>query len=68
MAITATAQRNHDALFPDHPSTLKATDPEVVEIFDNRAFDDVIQDAPIEIKEIVYQAVPYTGMDQRPSH
>ena len=99
MAITATAQRNHDALFPDHPSTLKATDPEFVEIFDNWAFDDVIQDAPlevrlrlmvqlaaliashavaeyrvmlgaalqvgvtpIEIKEIVYQGVPYTGM------
>ncbi len=99
MAITATAQRNHDALFPDHPSTLRATDPELVEIFDNWAFDDVIQDAPLdvrlrlmvqlaaliashavaeyrvllsaasqvgvtpaEIKEIVYQAVPYTGM------
>ncbi len=99
MAITATAQRNPDALFPDHPSTLRATDPELVEIFDNWAFDDVIQDAPldvrlrlmvqlaaliashavaeyravlsaalqvgvtpVEIKEIVYQAVPYTGM------
>jgi len=99
MAITATSQRNHDALFPDHQSTLEATDPELVEIFDNWAFDDVIQDAPlevrlrlmvqlaaliashavaeyrvmlgaalqvgvtpIEIKEIVYQAVPYTGM------
>ena len=99
MAITATAQRNHDGLFPDHQSTLKATDPELVEIFDNWAFDDVIHDAPlevrlrlmvqlaaliashavpeyrvmlgaalqvgvtpIEIKEIVYQAVPYVGM------
>ena len=99
MAITATAQRNHDALFPDHQSTLKATDPELVEIFDNWAFDEVFQGGPlevklrlmvqlaaliashavaeyrvmlgaalhvgvtpIEIKEIVYQAVPYTGM------
>ena len=99
MAITPNAQRNHDALFPDHRSTLKGTDPELVEIFDNWAFDDVIRDAPLEarlrlmvqlaaliashavaeyrvmlgaalqvgvtpgeIKEIVYQAVPYAGM------
>ncbi len=99
MAITPNAQRNHDALFPDHRSTLNATDPELVEVFDNWAFGEVIEDAPldvrlrlmvqlaaliashavaeyrvmlsaalqvgvtpVEIKEIVYQAVPYTGM------
>jgi 4-carboxymuconolactone decarboxylase len=91
--------RNHDALFPNHQSTLKITDPELIEIFDNWAFDEVIEDAPldvrlrilvqlasliacqsvaefrvmlgaalhvgvtpVEIKELVYQAVPYTGM------
>ena len=99
MAITPNAQRNHDELFPDHRSAIKATDPELVEIFDNWAFGEVIEDAPldvrlrlmvqlaaliasqavaeyrvmlgaalqigvtpIEIKEIVYQGVPYTGM------
>ena len=99
MAISQAAQRNHDALFPDHQSTLKVTDPELIEIFDNWAFDEVIEDAPldtrlrlmiqlasliachsvaeyrvmldaalhvgvtpVEIKEIVYQAVPYAGM------
>ena len=99
MAITPNAQRNHAALFPDHRSTLKVTDPELVEVFDNWAFGEVIEDAPldmrlrlmvqlaaliashavaeyrvmlgaalqvgvtpVEIKEIVYQAVPYTGM------
>jgi 4-carboxymuconolactone decarboxylase len=99
MAITQTAQRNHDALFPNHGSTLKVTDPELIEIFDNWAFDELIEDAPlevrirlmvqlasliacqsvaefrlmlgaalqagvtpVEIKELVYQAVPYTGM------
>jgi 4-carboxymuconolactone decarboxylase len=99
MAITQTAQRNHDALFPNHQSTLKITDPELIEIFDNWAFDEVIEDVPldarlrllvqlasliacqsvaefrvmlgaalqvgvtpVEIKELVYQAVPYTGM------
>lgn len=101
MAITTDAQRNHDQLFPSHQSTLKVTDPELVEIFDNWAFDEVIRDAPldvrlrlmvqlaaliashsvaeyrvmlgaalevgitpVEIKELVYQAVPYSGMAQ----
>jgi hypothetical protein len=31
MAIRERAQRNHDALFPNHVSTLKATDPELIE-------------------------------------
>jgi 4-carboxymuconolactone decarboxylase len=99
MAISDAAQRNHDAMFPDHRSTLKLTDPELVEIFDNWAFDEVMRDAPldprirlmvqlaaivacqavseyrvmlgaalhvgvtpIEVKEIIYQAVPYVGI------
>jgi len=99
MAISGTAQRNHDAMFPDHRSTLKVSDPELVELFDNWAFDEVMRDAPleprtrlmvqlaaiiacqavseyrvmlsaalhlgvtpVEVKEIVYQAVPYVGM------
>jgi len=99
MALTPNAQRNHDELFPDHRSALKAADPELVEIFDNWAFGEVIEDAPldvrlrlmvqlaaliashavaeyrvmlgaalqvgvtpVQIKEIVYQAVPYAGM------
>lgn len=99
MAISEQAQRNHDALFPNHVSTLKVTDPELVEIFDNWAFGEVLKDGvldtrtrlmvqlaaliacqavseyrvmlgaalqvgvtPVEVKEIVYQAVPYVGM------
>ena len=99
MAISQAAQRNHDALIPDYQSTLKVTDPELIEIFDNWAFDEVIEDAPldvrlrlmiqlasliachsvaeyrvmigaalhvgvtpVEIEEVLYQAVPYTGM------
>lgn len=41
MAISEAAQRNHDALFPDRASTLKVTDPELIEVFDNWAFDEV---------------------------
>ena len=99
MAISETAQKNHDELFPGHVSILKVTDPELIEIFDNFAFDEVLRHTsldtrtrlmvqlaaligcqalseyrvmlgaaltngvtPVEVKEIVYQAVPYAGM------
>jgi alkylhydroperoxidase/carboxymuconolactone decarboxylase family protein YurZ len=42
MAVSDTAQRNHDELFPGHVSTLKVTDPELIEIFDNFAFDETL--------------------------
>jgi 4-carboxymuconolactone decarboxylase len=42
MAVSETARRNHDELFPGHVSTLAVTDPELVEIFDNFAFDEVL--------------------------
>ena len=99
MAISETAQKNHDELFPGHVSILKVTDPELIEIFDNFAFDEVLRHTsldtrtrlmvqlaaligcqalseyrvmlgaaltngvtPVDVKEIVYQAVPYAGM------
>jgi 4-carboxymuconolactone decarboxylase len=99
MAISEAAHRNHDQLFPGHVSTLGVTDPELIEVFDNFAFDEVLADStldtrtrlmvqlaaligcqavseyrvmlgaaitagvtPVEVKEIVYQAVPYAGM------
>ena len=42
MAIGKTARKNHDELFPDHASTLAVTDPELIEVFDNFAFDEVL--------------------------
>ena len=99
MAISKTAQKNHEELFPNHRSTLKVTDPELIEVFDNFAFDDVLSYGnldkkttlmvilasliaqqtlseykvmlggalnigvtPVEVKEIVYQSVPYVGI------
>jgi len=99
MSITEAAARNHEKLFPKHRSTLKVTDPELIEIFDNFAFDEVLAHGhlddrrrlmvilaaliasqtlseykvmlggalnlgvtPVEVKEIVYQAVPYCGI------
>jgi 4-carboxymuconolactone decarboxylase len=50
MAIAEVAQRNHDQLFPDHVSTLKVTDPELIEIFDNWAFDEVIEATDMDVR------------------
>jgi 4-carboxymuconolactone decarboxylase len=99
MPINEQAQKNHDKLFPGHASTAAVTDPELVEIFDNWAFDEVLRESkleiqtrlmvqlaailacqavreyramlgaalnvgvtPVEVKEILYQSVPYVGM------
>ena len=99
MSISETARKNHEELFPNHISTLKVTDPELIEVFDNFAFDEVLSHGnldtrtrlmvilasliaqqtlseykvmldgalnvgvtPIEVKEIVYQSVPYVGI------
>jgi 4-carboxymuconolactone decarboxylase len=43
MAISEAATKNHDELFPGHVSTLKVTDPELIEYFDNFAFDEVLR-------------------------
>ncbi|OOG43490.1 carboxymuconolactone decarboxylase family protein [Rhodanobacter sp. C05] len=50
MAITEVAQRNHDELFPNHVSTLKVSDPELIEIFDNWAFDEVIEATGMDVR------------------
>ncbi|MDP4175847.1 MAG: carboxymuconolactone decarboxylase family protein, partial [Bacteroidota bacterium] len=99
--LTEAAIKNHEELLPNHKSTLMTTDPELIEAFDNFAFDDVISYgnldtktrvmmilastiasqalseykvmaggalnvgiSPIEIKEILYQSVPYIGISK----
>jgi 4-carboxymuconolactone decarboxylase len=42
MRISATAIQIHEELFPNHKSKLKVTDPELVEVFDNFPFDEVL--------------------------
>ena len=43
MRISETASKNHEVLFPNRQSTLQVTDPELIEVFDNFAFDEVLQ-------------------------
>ena len=50
MAISETAQKNHDQLFPGHVSTLKVTDPELIEVFDNFAFDETLTRSGLDIR------------------
>jgi 4-carboxymuconolactone decarboxylase len=40
VALDGRARKNHDDLFPGHVSTLAVTDPELIESFDNFAFDE----------------------------
>ena len=42
MAPNKQALKNHEELFADHVSPLAVTDPELIEIFDNFAFDEVL--------------------------
>jgi len=97
--LTNAAIKNHEELWPDYKSKEKETDPELIEVFDNWAFDEVISVSnmenktrvmiilasniacqalteykmfvnaalnvgvtPVEVKEILYQAVPYVGV------
>jgi 4-carboxymuconolactone decarboxylase len=99
MSINIAAQKNHDELWPDYISKAQLTDPELIEIFDNFAFNEVLGHdtmhvktrvlvimastigsqalteykmfvnaalnvgvSPVEIKEVLYQAVPYVGI------
>jgi 4-carboxymuconolactone decarboxylase len=99
--ITEEAHKNHEELWPNYKSRAKATDPELIVVFDNFAFDEVINHSdmdvktrvmiimastigsqaltefnmmanaalnvgvtPVEVREIVYQAVPYVGISK----
>ena len=50
MAISEAAARNHEQLFPGRVSTLAQTDPELVEYFDNFAFDEVIAHDDLDVR------------------
>ena len=50
MNITETAIQNHEELWPGYKSKAKETDPELIEIFDNWAFDEVIRYGNIDTK------------------
>jgi 4-carboxymuconolactone decarboxylase len=99
--LSGAAIRNHAALWPKYISKAQHTDPELIEVFDNFAFDEVLRYGnldtktrvmmilgstiasqslaeyrmfvsaalnvgvtPIEVKEILYQSVPYVGISQ----
>jgi 4-carboxymuconolactone decarboxylase len=53
MAPNEQARKNHEKLFPGHVYTLAVTDPELIEIFDNFAFDEVLRDSKLDIKSRV---------------
>jgi len=99
MSISKVADKNHSELWPDYQSKAIHTDPELIEVFDNFAFDEVsghgnldvktrvmmilgstiacqalteyrmfvnaalnVGITPVEVKEVLYQSVPYVGI------
>jgi len=50
MAITDAAHKNHEELFPNHKSQLAVSDPELIEVFDNFAFDEVIAQSKLDAR------------------
>jgi 4-carboxymuconolactone decarboxylase len=50
MALNERARKNHDELFPGHVSTLAVTDPELIETFDNFAFDEVLRHGNLDAR------------------
>lgn len=99
MAISEAAKAYHEKMFPNYKSEISESDPEFTELFENFAFDEVVNHddlddrtrfmavlaallgcqgtdefrvmlpaalnfgvAPVEIKEIVYQATAYLGI------
>lgn len=99
--ITETAHKNHEELWPNYNSKAAINDPDLINVFDNFAFDEVIHHdtmdtklrvllimastigsqalseykmfvnaalnvgvTPVEIKEVLYQSVPYVGISK----
>ena len=52
MAITDFAREYHEKMFPNYVSKFVQTDPEFIELFDNFAFDEVINMPEIGGKEL----------------
>jgi 4-carboxymuconolactone decarboxylase len=50
MAITDAAHKNHEELFPNHQSQLAVSDPELIDVFDNFAFGEVIAQSKLDSK------------------
>jgi 4-carboxymuconolactone decarboxylase len=50
MAPNERARKTHDELFPGYVSTLAVTDPELIETFDNFAFDEVLRHSNLDAR------------------
>lgn len=50
LRLSKEAVKNHEAWFPGYISTVKPTDPELIEVFDNFAFDEVLNHGNLDTK------------------
>jgi 4-carboxymuconolactone decarboxylase len=60
-----TARHNHNALFPGRVSTLAVTDPELIDVFDNFAFDEVLRESRLDARtRLMVQLAAITGVNR----
>jgi 4-carboxymuconolactone decarboxylase len=50
MSLNESARKNHEELFGGRVSTLAQTDPELIDVFDNFAFDEVFRTTKLDIR------------------
>lgn len=60
MKISKTAQKNHEELWPGYESRAAQTDPELIEVFDNFVFDEVIRHDNMDVKTRVMMIMAST--------
>jgi 4-carboxymuconolactone decarboxylase len=60
MSVSKVAQKNHDELWHDYISKTKLTDPDLIEVFDNFAFDEVISHDTMDVKTRVLMIMAST--------
>ncbi|RHS95682.1 carboxymuconolactone decarboxylase family protein [Erysipelatoclostridium sp. AM42-17] len=68
MAISENAKKYHERMFPGYESQLLKTDPEFIELFDNFAFDEVVNqddlDDKVRMKAILATLIGCQGIDE----
>ena len=64
IAVSESARKNDDGLFPGHVSSLAVTDPELIEYFDNFVFDEVLLEGGLETERKA-NATPHMAHHRR---
>ena len=62
--MTDNAKNYHEKMFPGYVSDFLRTDPEFIEVFDNFAFDEVVNQDDLDDKTIYFNSCSFTRMSR----